>query len=582
MKTFRQILKRFMSINKDYIPALFLTLLFLTVNQGLAAYINYTAGNLTDAITTINLKLFGIHIAILVLVQGVHLFAEYQVSYRVNYLSESFVKRLRIHTYRKITAANMRWFDENRMGDVISRINGDLNALVEQINTFMTWQLAGVIRFLVYMAACIMISAKLTLWGFGIVPFLAVLQFWTGKPIAKLGEKRSVAEGEANSLFIDLIGGLGLIKIFKAQKEMSAKYVEQVEKTVSANVKSFSLEFILNPLQIIMGYLPNMIILIVGSRMVLAGELSLGMLFSYILLSAGALDAIASLPWQVRNIYNTIGISNRIFEIWDIEEEKNEGILEGKSDRTPVKFENVVFEYEEDHPVLQNISFSVKEGENLAIVGASGSGKSTVMKLLAGFYEKDAGSISIFGNELDQWDKETLRTHMSYVGQDSYLFPGSIYENVAMGNMDANKEQVLAVIRAVGLDKLDLYSPVGERGVLLSGGQKQRICVARALLKDADIILMDEPTSALDTESEYYVKQAVEQFAAGRTCITIAHRLSTICQADRILCMEDGQIAESGTHEELMEKNGVYKGLYLKQQETVLPQTMSLREQKEK
>ena len=315
-------LKRFMSVNKDYLPAFYVTLLFLIVDQGLVAYINYGVGNLTDAITAANLELFGKNILILLLVQGIHLAAGYQVNYRVNHLSESFVKRLRSHTYQKITDAGMRWLDENRMGDIISRINGDLNALVDQINTFMTWQLAGMITFIVYMIVCFMINVKLSVVSFCIVPILGVLQFMTGKPIAKLCEKRSVAEGQANSVFVDLIGGLGIIKIFKAEKSLGEKYEKQVDKTVDANVKSFALEFIMNPLQILMGYLPNIIILVVGSRLVIAGEMTIGMLFSYILLATSALDSVASLSWQVRNVYTTIGISERIFEIWDVEEEK--------------------------------------------------------------------------------------------------------------------------------------------------------------------------------------------------------------------------------------------------------------------
>ena len=563
---FFKTLKRVMSINKDYLPFLYITLILLIVNQGLVAFTNYIAGSLTDAITTQNITLFGKYILVLIAAQVLHAFAGYQVNYRVNFLSENFVKRLRSHTYQKITDASMKWLDENKMGDIISRINGDLNAMVEQINTFMTWQLAGIITFFVYMVTCFIINVKLSLISFCLVPILGIMQFLTGKPIAKLGEKRSVAEGQANSIFIDLISGLGIIKTFKAEKNLSDKYEKQVKKTVDANVKSFAMEFILNPLQILMGYLPIIIILLVGSRMVMDGEMTLGMLFSYILLSSGALDSVSSLSWQVRSIYNTIGISERIFGIWDVEEEKNDGTIGEKTTEEPVRFSHVSFGYNEENQVLSDISFQVSPGESIAIVGASGSGKSTIMKLLAGFYERDEGSIQIFGNPLEQWDKEKLRRHMTYVGQDSFLFPGSIFSNVALGNENAKEEEVLACIRAVGLDNLDLYTPVGERGVLLSGGQKQRVSVARALLKDADILLLDEPTSALDTESEYYVKQAVEQYAVGKTSVTIAHRLTTISNADRILCMKDGRIAESGTHDELMQKDGVYKSLYLKQQ----------------
>lgn len=563
---FYRVLKRFLSINKDQIPALAAALFFLVGNQGLTAYINYTAGNLTDAITAVDFSLFGRYILILILTQTVHLFAEYQVNYRVNHLSESFVRRLRLHTYERITKASMRWLDENKLGDIISRINGDLNALVGQINTFMTWQLSGAVTFVVYMGACLWLNVKLTLIGFAIVPVLAVFQFLTGKPIARLGQRRSVAEGEANALFLDLVGGLSLIRIFKAQRELTAKYDRQVEKTVTANVKSFALEFIMNPLQILMGYLPAIIILIAGSRMVLRDEMTIGMLFSYILLSTAALDVVSGLSWQVRNIYETVGISKRIFEIWDVEEEKNTGMVTEKKNAIPVQFEKVCFGYYEGQQILQEVSFTVLEGESVAVVGASGSGKSTVMKLLSGFYEKDGGSIKLYGNELEDWEKGKLREHMSYVGQDTYLFPGSIYDNVAIADKSADRQQVLSVIGAVGLEGLDLYGPIGERGVMLSGGQRQRVAVARALLKRADILLMDEPTAALDTESELYVKEAAERFGIGKTCITIAHRLSTICDADKILCMKDGMIAESGTHEELMRLGGVYKALYLKQE----------------
>lgn len=571
MVKFITVLKRFMSINRDYIPALLAALFFLVGNRGLTAYINYVAGNLTDAITSMDFGLFGQYIAVLVLMQVLHLFAEYQVNYRVNSLSECFVKRMRLHTYRKITLASMRWLDENKLGDVISRINGDLNALVGQVNAFMTWQLSDAVTFFVYMAACFLLHAKLTLIGFAIVPVLAFFQFLTGKPIARLGQRRSVAEGEANALFMDLMGGLSLIKIFRAEKEMSAKYDKQVEKTVSANVKSFAIEFIMNPLQIFMGYLPNIIILIVGSQMVLGGEMTIGMLFSYILLSTSALDVISGLSWQVRNIYETMGISERIFEIWDVEEEKNTGTVCEKKNEIPVQFEKVCFGYYEKQQVLHEVSFTVKKGEKVAIVGASGSGKSTVMKLLSGFYEKDSGSIKIYGNELEGWDKEKLRELMSYVGQDTYLFPVSIYENVAMAEKKADRQQVLHVIRQTGLDGMDLYSPVGERGVMLSGGQKQRVAAARALLKKADILLLDEPTAALDTESERYVKEAVDRLAGDKTCITVAHRLSTICDADKILCMKDGRVAEWGTHKELMELGRVYKALYLKQEQNAHP-----------
>ena len=530
---FKSVLKRFMSINRDYIPSLLAALFFLVGNQGLVAYINYTAGNLTDAITSVNFRLFGQYILILILMQVFHLYAEYQVNYRVNYLSESFVKRLRIHTYGKITAASMRWLDENKLGDIVSRINGDLNALVGQVNTFMTWQLSGAVTFLVYMTACFLINWKLTLIGFAIVPVLAFFQFLTGKPIAKLGQKRSVAEGEANGMFMDLVGGLSLIKIFRAEKELSGKYGRQVEKTVSANVKSFALEFIMNPLQILMGYLPNIIILIVGSRIVLQGEMTVGMLFSYILLSSGALDTVSGLSWQVRNIYDTIGISKRIFEIWDIEEEKNTGTVCEKKNDIPVQFEKVCFGYYEGQQILHEVFFTISEGENVAVVGASGSGKSTVMKLLSGFYEKDGGSIKIYGSELDDWNKEKLREHMSYVGQDTYLFPVK-HRNDKRGLMrfiEQDKERIQNMDEAT----LDAVSVMLSIPAFINKGEDKMEGEEHNLCKALTEWLADERKAGIKEGERKGRKEGREEgetrFASLTSALLTANRISDLTKA---------------------------------------------------
>jgi len=245
-----------------------------------------------------------------------------------------------------------------------------------------------------------------------------------------------------------------------------------------------------------------------------------------------------------------------------MELENEGGELTEKLSTTPVVFKNVQFGYDSANMILDNINFSINECERVALVGTSGSGKSTILKLITCFYSKTQGQIDIFGDRIEAWNIRSLRQQISYVGQDSFLFPGSIYDNVMLGQRDAKEDEIKKVIEMVGLNKLDIYSELGERGVKLSGGQRQRVCIARAILKNAPLVILDEPTSALDTESEYYVTRALEKLMKDKACIIVAHRLSAIRNVDRIICMDTGVIVQEGSHSELINKEGLYKRLY--------------------
>ncbi len=338
-----------------------------------------------------------------------------------------------------------------------------------------------------------------------------------------------------------------------------------MDDVVKTNVKSYAMESIMNPLQIAMNFAPIIVLLAIGSYYVINGELTLGVLIAFLMIASNGMGVLGSLSFYIRDMYNTVGIASRIFELWDVETEAAGGVNTEKSNHIPVEFQNVVFGYTEEKEILQGIDFTVEQGDQIAIVGESGCGKSTILKLITAFYTKNSGNIKIFGNNIEHWDLAELRKLISYVGQDSYLFPGSILSNVMLGRPGVTEEEARRSLSAVGMADMDLLSSIGENGGLLSGGQKQRVCIARALVKNADIILLDEPTSALDTESEYIVNKATNLLTKDKTSIVITHKLSTTVHMKKILCLQNGRVVESGTFEELMVLNGVYKSLYDKQ-----------------
>lgn len=561
-KPYEEVLKRFLHINKASIPG-FITAVFLLIGSMLLeSGISICTGRMFDCVTNRELDFFIRLVIILCGIQIIKLVVGYQVNYRVSHLSEICIRRMRTYTYEHISRASMRWLDNNKLGDIISRVNGDLNALVEAVNTFLTWEVSDLVRFVVCMVVCFIMNWKLSLISFCIIPIVGFLQFKSGKPIAGLGQKRSAAEGKVGAVFMDFLGGLSISKAFGMEREVSGKYGAAVDEAVKANVKSFRMEFILYPLQMLMNFAPMLCVTGVGAYFVIDGQLTLGSLLAYIMIAIGAFNAVGGLSWQVRDIYNTMGIASRIFEIWDVEIEPQGGTVTERKAELPVEFRQVFFGYNQEVEILHGVDFQIRQGEQVALVGSSGSGKSTIMKLLAGFYEQTGGDIYFYGNERRLWSTDALRAQIAYVGQDAFLFPGTILSNVLLGRADATETEAREVLTAVGLQFLDVNAEIGERGIMLSGGQRQRICIARALLKNAELVLLDEPTSALDTESEYQVQEALIHLTKGKTTIMIAHRLSAIHHVDRIICLHEGKIAEQGTHSELMERGGVYRALY--------------------
>jgi ABC-type multidrug transport system fused ATPase/permease subunit len=377
---------------------------------------------------------------------------------------------------------------------------------------------------------------------------------------------------QASAVTQDAIGGIFIIKAFNLQKVLTEKFrriAEAVRLEGLAIDRRAGVEF---AVFLMLRYTPQLVAPLYGGYLAYTGEISVGALLASVYLIWMVFIPVETALGWIRQFREITPALERIFEILDhpIEAEPVEESLPVPA-ASAFSFKSVSFRYNKDDDVLKDFNLAVDQGTIVALVGPSGCGKSTVLKLLCGFYRPQEGEVNIFGREIFQSGLRDARQRVSLVSQDTYLFPTTIAENIAYGRLGAGEADIIAAARAANAHEFILQQPdgyetyVGERGVRLSGGERQRIALARAILKDAPILLLDEPTSALDAQSEAIVQEALDRFMLGRTVLVVAHRLSTVKSVDLIVVLEGGKLCERGTHAELMKGNTLYKRLYLKQ-----------------
>ena len=487
----------------------------------------------------------------------------------INMVRADVVKRLRADIFQKITKLHIGFFTNEKKGDLISRVTNDVQEVENSVVNTLTVAFRDPITIIIYFVVLFVISWKLTLITILILPASGIMIASISKRLKKQSNEGQKSLGNILAIMDETISGLRVMFAFNASKYISAKFDKENGRYAGILKSMTNKRDLSSPLSEFMGVCVVAVILWIGGNMVFKGEMKASEFFFYIISFYQILVPAKAISSSFSSIQRGLSSGERIFSIIDvkslIEDPEKPFII--KEFKEEITFTNVGFTYDNEY-VLKNINFSIPKGKTIALVGPSGGGKSTLADLIPRFYDATLGDITIDGTNVKDLSLESLRGLMGIVTQESILFNDTIFNNIAFGKPSASEEEVMQAAKIANAHDFILqtengyYSNIGDRGAKLSGGQRQRISIARAILKNPPILILDEATSALDSESERLVQEALTNLMKNRTSIVIAHRLSTIQHADEIIVLRKGEIVESGTHQFLIEKNGLYKKLH--------------------
>ena len=492
----------------------------------------------------------------------------------IGQFSERTLAKLREAVARQSTRLPVPDLEARHSGDLLSVLNSDLGKLKTLLANNLLDLVGQSVRGVAAFAYILSINWVLALASTILTPLIFILISSLTAPVSKRSEEMQTEIGQVNSLAQDGLSGAMVVKSFNLETLLDDRFRQANRKALQKGLGIAWLRSVIEGITMPLSITPFILAIGLGGYYVIHNEITFGSLFAFINLLNFVVNPLGSLPNIFASMGEASGASQRVFDLLDQSGERLDGApVEGETHRgtNAIEFHDLSFAYSDGAPVLKNISFDIPAGQKVAIVGASGGGKSTLLKLILGYYPISSGTVRLFGRNLSEWHLPAARDQMALVAQDTYLFPVSLAENIRLGRPDASQAQIEDAARLANIHDFIASLPqgyqtsAGEWGGRLSGGQRQRISLARAILKDAPILLLDEPTSALDTESEALVQQSLEWFTAGRTSVVIAHRLSTIKNADHVLVIQDGEIVEQGSHDELIARGGVYLDLYQSQ-----------------
>jgi subfamily B ATP-binding cassette protein MsbA len=487
--------------------------------------------------------------------------------------AQRLIAELRRRVQTHVGLLPLNYYDANKTGALVSRIMSDVEGVRNLIGTGLVDFCGGVLTAILALVVLLKINYRMTGIAIGFLLVLMVALGRTFKTIRPIFRERAKINAEVTGRLTESLGGVRVVKGYHAEKRESGVFSTGVQRLLDNVLKTLTAMSLMGLVSNVMVGVVGAVIMYMGARQIAVGQMTVGGLFSYTMFMGFLVAPVAQIASIGTQITEALAGLDRTREV----------LSENREDYDParsivlqdihgeINFEHVDFSYEPGKPVLDDVSFESKPGTSTALVGSSGSGKSTIIGLAAAFYKPTTGRVTIDGVDLSKVRLDSYRSALGVVLQDSFLFDGSIRENIAFSRPAATEQEILEACRIAHVDEFaerfkDKYDTIiGERGVKLSGGQRQRVSIARAVLADPRILILDEATSSLDSESEAYIQQGLKYLMEGRTTFVIAHRLSTIRQADQILVVEAGKIVERGKHAELLALNGRYHDLYTRQ-----------------
>ena len=560
----RQPLLRLYLENRRYIPGLALILLISLLAGGLKLAASTLWGQAVDfgVAGRISPMLWAAGaMALVILVDCARTAVHYHIIGRV---TETMFRDVRMKAFRKLTTGDAATLERDfRTGDTATRLNSDIDVL----NNFTAGHVSNFSRLLfqgvVALAGCLFLSWQMSLAYLVVLPLSLWIVKRVSAPIQAKTKSSLDSTGAAMSVAAEAIQGALTVKAFGAEEELARRFDAAVDSATQQKVQSEKISQKLTGVKYAANVLQTMALFLLGSVLVTRGAVSVGTLVAFLALSNYITEPFGQLDYMISQVRRATATAQRYFEVMDVPDEAD-GPVTRPASLVPCQAQELAFSYDGKNRVLQDITLRIAQGQQVAVVGESGCGKSTLLRMLCRFYLPQAGSLRLFGVEAKDWQGEALRQHIALVTQNSTLFDSSVYENVAYGKPGLTRAECRAALEAVELwdfvsqlpDGMD--HPIGEGGAALSGGQKQRLCIARALVKEAPLVLLDEATSALDTQTEKEVQAALDKLLAGRSAVIVVHRLTTVQNAHYIYVLEQGHVLEEGTPKELLAKRGRY------------------------
>ena len=516
------------------------------------------------------LRLAGLAAAAFVAFALVGAAANYIDNYYTESLGQSIAQDLRLRTYHHLQRLSLGFYDTHQIGTLLSTITTDIQTIQGFASSSTLNILVDLLTVVSMLGLMFWMNWDFTLIAVAVTPFLLFFTFRFKKAVKKATHEVRNEQAEMVAVLQQGLESIHVIKAF-GREDLEQEELRQVSQaTVNAALAARRIKSLLSPLVTVVVALCTAVVLWRGAALVLARAMTIGELTVYLAYLTKFFKPIKDLATTTNAIAQAgVGV-DRVMSILQADAVLQERLdaVAPESLKGNIAFESVAFGYNADSPILKDVSFDIEAGQMVGVVGPTGAGKSTVVSLIPRFYDPTKGSVKIDGRDVRDYKINDLRGHIGYVLQDTVLFRGTILENIAFGRPEATRDEIVEAARLANADEFiarmnkGYDTMVGERGSTLSGGQRQRLGIARVMVRNSPILLLDEPTAALDSESEKLVVEALERLMKGRTVITIAHRLSTIRDADKIIVIDGGVVAESGTHDDLMTKNGIYAGLH--------------------